>query len=159
LVAAARTPWCCRRRRPRPRSSSPIWDRASTPTTRNGSFAASESPTRRHIFLSWQRSEGLDGNEHDFYVRQLWDWKASIDLANVTEAGLHAYTRACGWALARAHARSGDRLSIAAYLGKSASFDQAIVRFATAYADQNERDYWRLADAVATAEVAAVAGV
>ena len=111
------------------------------------------------IFLSWQRSEGLDGNEHDFYVRQLWDWKASIDLANVTEAGLHAYTRACGWALARAHARSGDRLSIAAYLGKSASFDQAIVRFATAYADQNERDYWRLADAVATAEVAAVAGV
>ena len=111
------------------------------------------------IFLSWQRSEGLDGNEHDFYVRQLWDWKASIDLATVTEAGLRAYTRACGWALARAHARSGDRLAIAAYLGKGASFDQAIVRFATAYADQNERDYWRLADAVATAEVAALAGV
>ena len=69
------------------------------------------------IFLSWQRSEGLDGSEHDFYVRQLWDWKASADLSTMSEAGLHAYTRACGWSLARAHARSGDRLAIAAYLG------------------------------------------
>ena len=69
------------------------------------------------LFLSWQRSEGLDGKEHDFYVRQLWDWKASIDLSTMTESGLHAYTRACGWSLARAHARSGDRLAIAAYLG------------------------------------------
>ena len=65
------------------------------------------------LFLNWQRSKGLDGQVHDFYVRQLWDWKASIDLATISESGLHAYTRACGWSLARAHARSGDRLAIA----------------------------------------------
>ena len=69
------------------------------------------------VFLGWQRSLGLDGAEHDFYIRQLWDWKASIDLSTMSESGLHAYTRACGWSMARAHARSGDRLAIAAYLG------------------------------------------
>jgi len=111
------------------------------------------------IFLSWQRSEGLDGEEHDFYVRQLWDWKASADLSTLSESGLHAYTRACGWSLARAHARSGDRLAIAAYLGAGSRFDQAIARFSTAYADQNERDHQRLADAVAAGEVAAESGV
>ena len=78
------------------------------------------------IFLSWTRSMGLDGTEHDFYVRQLWDWKASIDLSTISESGLHAYTRVCGWSLARAHARSGDRLAIAAYLGRGQSFDEAI---------------------------------
>jgi hypothetical protein len=111
------------------------------------------------IFLSWQRSEGLDGNEHDFYVRQLWDWKASADLSTLTESGLHAYTRACGWSLARAHARSGDRLAIASYLGKGDAFDRAIARFSTAYADQNERDHQRLADAVAAGDVAAEFGI
>ena len=111
------------------------------------------------IFLSWQRSEGLDGKEHDFYVRQLWDWKASIDLSTMTESGLHAYTRACGWSLARAHARSGDRLAIAAYLGAGSQFDRAIARFSRAYADQNERDHQRLADAVAEGDLAAENGV
>jgi uncharacterized protein (DUF2252 family) len=111
------------------------------------------------IFLGWQRSEGLDGKEHDFYVRQLWDWKASADLSTLSEDGLHAYTRACGWSLARAHARSGDRLAIAAYLGRGAAFDRAIVRFAAAYADQNELDHQRLADAVAAGEVSAESGV
>ncbi len=111
------------------------------------------------IFLGWQRSEGLDGREHDFYVRQLWDWKASADLATMSEAGLHAYTRACGWSLARAHARSGDRLAIAAYLGAGPVFDRAIARFATAYADQNELDHQRLADAAAAGEVAAEFGI
>jgi uncharacterized protein (DUF2252 family) len=111
------------------------------------------------IFLSWQRSEGLDGAEHDFYVRQLWDWKASADLSTMSEAGLHAYTRACGWSLARAHARSGDRLAIAAYLGAGPRFDRAMARFASAYADQNERDHARLAEAVAAGEVAARLGV
>ena len=110
------------------------------------------------IFLSWQRSEGLDGKEHDFYVRQLWDWKASVDLSTMSESGLHAYTRACGWSLARAHARSGDRLAIAAYLGAGSSFDKAIARFSAAYADQNELDHQRLADAVAAGEVAAESG-
>jgi uncharacterized protein (DUF2252 family) len=111
------------------------------------------------VFLGWQRSEGLDGKEHDFYVRQLWDWKASIDLSTMSESGLHAYTRACGWSLARAHARSGDRLAIAAYLGRGSRFDQAIARFSAAYADQNELDHKRLADAVAAGEVAALRGV
>ena len=111
------------------------------------------------IFLSWQRSEGLDGKEHDFYVRQLWDWKASADLSTLSESGLHAYTRACGWSLARAHARSGDRLAIAAYLGASSTFDQAIAPFSTLYADQNELDHQRLAEAVAAGDVPAESGV
>jgi uncharacterized protein (DUF2252 family) len=111
------------------------------------------------VFLGWQRSTGLDGNEHDFYVRQLWDWKASIDLSTMSESGLHAYTRACGWSMARAHARSGDRVAIAAYLGTGTKFDKAIARFSSAYADQNERDYRRLADAVAAGEITAVTGV
>jgi uncharacterized protein (DUF2252 family) len=115
--------------------------------------------TAADIFLSWQRNVGLDGNEHDFYVRQLWDWKASVDLSAMSESGLRAYGRACGWSLARAHARSGDRLAIAAYLGKGSKFDQAIVRFAKAYADQNALDHRRLAEAVATGEVAAETGV
>jgi uncharacterized protein (DUF2252 family) len=111
------------------------------------------------IFLGWQRSAGLDGKDHDFYIRQLWDWKASIDLSTMSESGLHAYTRACGWSLARAHARSGDRLAIAAYLGTGSTFDRSIARFATAYADQNERDHQRLAEAVAAGEVVAQFGV
>jgi uncharacterized protein (DUF2252 family) len=110
------------------------------------------------VFLSWQRSEGLDGKEHDFYVRQLWDWKASIDLSTMSYDGLHAYVRACGWSLARAHARSGDRLAIAGYLGGGPSFDKAIAQFSAAYADQNELDHQRLADAVAAGEVSAMRG-
>jgi len=105
------------------------------------------------VFLGWQRSEGLDGNEHDFYIRQLWDWKASVDLSTMSESGLHAYTRACGWSLARSHARSGDRLAIGAYLGSGPKFDRAIARFATAYADQNDLDHQRLAEAVSAGEV------
>ncbi len=108
------------------------------------------------VFLSWQRSEGFDGKEHDFYVRQLWDWKASIDLSTMTYWGLHAYVRACGWSMARAHARSGDRLAIAAYLGAGPNFDKAIARFSAAYADQNERDHQRLVDAVAAGEITAL---
>lgn len=111
------------------------------------------------VFLGWQRSTGLDGLDHDFYIRQLWDWKASIDLSTMDESGLRAYTRACGWSMARAHARSGDRLAIAAYLGSGPKFDEAIGRFAAAYADQNDLDHQRLADAVASGEVHAVTGV
>jgi len=111
------------------------------------------------VFLGWQRSVGLDGKEHDFYIRQLWDWKASIDLTTMTESGLHAYTRACGWSMARAHARSGDRLAIAAYLGGGESFDRAIARFSAAYADQNERDHQRLAEACAAGELVAEHGI
>jgi uncharacterized protein (DUF2252 family) len=111
------------------------------------------------IFLSWQRSEGLGGQEHDFYVRQLWDWKASVDLSAMSRKGLHAYARACGWSLARSHARSGDRLAIAGYLGSGSNFDEAIVRFSAAYADQNELDHQRLAEAVTAGDVVAELGI
>jgi len=111
------------------------------------------------VFLGWQRSQGLDGKEHDFYIRQLWDWKASMELSRMGYSGLHAYSRACGWSLARAHARSGDRIAIAAYLGTGPRFDEAIARFSAAYADQNELDYERLVEAVRAGEVRAVRGV
>jgi uncharacterized protein (DUF2252 family) len=100
------------------------------------------------IFLGWIRATGIDGNERDFYVRQLWDWKISVNPENFTPSSLSAYGRACGWTLARAHACSGDRISIAAYLGKGPAFDQAIAEFADAYANQNERDYEQVAAAV-----------
>jgi uncharacterized protein (DUF2252 family) len=107
------------------------------------------------IFLGWTRATGVDGLEHDFYVRQLWDWKASGDLAGMTDTAFGAYTRTCAWSLARAHARTGDRLAISAYLGSGASFDKALARFASAYADQNERDHQALADAAASGRIVA----
>jgi uncharacterized protein (DUF2252 family) len=108
------------------------------------------------IFLGWQRIEaGLDGRTRDFYVRQLRDWKFSLDIETMVPAGMRMYASLCGWTLARAHARSGDRIAIAAYLGGSDAFDQAIAKFASAYADQNERDYQSLVDAVASGRVTA----
>jgi hypothetical protein len=101
----------------------------------------------------------MDGEQRDYYVRQLWDWKASVDLSTMRYRGLRAYARACAWSLARMHARSGDRLAIAAYLGRSPKFDRAIARFAVAYANQNELDHLRLAEAVAVGEVPAAQGV
>lgn len=93
------------------------------------------------IMLGWIRTEGLDGVERDYYVRQLWDWKFSADIDSMTPVSLGIYARLCGWTLARGHARSGDRIAIAAYLGTGEVFDKAISEFAVAYADQNERDY------------------
>jgi uncharacterized protein (DUF2252 family) len=101
------------------------------------------------IFLGWQRVEaGIDGKQRDFYVRQLRDWKFSIDVQAMIPYGMQLYGELCGWTLARAHARSGDRIAIAAYLGGSDVFDRAVTQFAAAYADQNERDYRALLDAV-----------
>ena len=105
------------------------------------------------IFLGWCRATGLDGRERDFYVRQLWDWKRSADVERLSARGLEVYARICGWTLARAHARSGDRIAIAAYLGGSDAFDQAIAEFAAAYADQNERDYQELLTAVSAGRI------
>ncbi len=99
------------------------------------------------IFLGWLHVEsGIDGQERDFYGRQLKDWKGSAEIEQMVPKGMAAYGRLCGWTLARAHARSGDRIAIAAYLGKGPSFDRAIVEFSHAYAEQNERDYKALAD-------------
>jgi uncharacterized protein (DUF2252 family) len=108
------------------------------------------------IFLGWQRAEaGLDGKQRDFYIRQLRDWKYSIDIEALVPRGMRTYGELCGWTLARAHARSGDRIAIAAYLGSSNVFDQAITQFAAAYADQNERDHQSLLDAVASGRLTA----
>jgi uncharacterized protein (DUF2252 family) len=108
------------------------------------------------IFLGWQRTEaGLDGRPRDFYVRQLRDWKFSVDIENILPSGMRLYGELCGWTLARAHARSGDRIAIGAYLGGSDAFDRAITEFASAYADQNERDHQSLVDAVASGRIIA----
>jgi uncharacterized protein (DUF2252 family) len=111
------------------------------------------------IFLGWQRSEvDPDGRPHDFYVRQLRDEKFSADIEAMSAAGMRAYGELCGWTLARAHARSGDRIAIAAYLGQAAVFDRAIAEFAAAYADQNERDHQALSAAVVSGRVTATTG-
>jgi hypothetical protein len=106
------------------------------------------------IFLGWFR--GTEGR--DFYWRQLKDMKGSAVVENMSPDELILYARLCGWALARAHARSGDRLQIAAYLGKSERFDVAVADFAQAYADQNERDHAALLAAVKSGRVPAEAG-
>jgi uncharacterized protein (DUF2252 family) len=112
------------------------------------------------IFLGWIRNpRGLDGRSRDFYLRQLWDWKASVDLDTILPRGLLLYARACGWTLARAHACSGDRIAIAAYLGRGNVFERALVEFAAAYADLNERDHAALVAAVRAGQIEAQEGV
>jgi hypothetical protein len=111
------------------------------------------------IFLGWDRLTGFDGVTRDYYVRQLWDWKVSANLKVMSMRMLLLYARMCGWTLARAHARSGDRIAIAAYLGSSDVFDQALANFAVAYAAQNEQDYQALVQAVKSGRIAAQTGV
>jgi uncharacterized protein (DUF2252 family) len=108
------------------------------------------------IFLGWQRvTSGLDNQTRDFYVRQLRDWKFSLDIGTMVPRGLRLYGQLCGWTLARAHARSGDRIAIASYLGASDTFDQAITEFSAAYADQNEKDHEALLAAVTSGRIVA----
>ena len=112
------------------------------------------------IFLGWLHVEsGLDGRERDFYVRQLKDWKGSAEIEQMVPEAMAAYGTLCGWTLARAHARSGDRIAIASYLGNSDSFDRAILQFSEAYADQNDRDYKKLAKAVKSGKITAETGL
>jgi len=100
------------------------------------------------IFLGWQRVVDIDGQIRHYYLRQLHDWKGSAEVEIMRVPGATLYARMCGSALARAHARSGDRIAIASYLGRSDVFDRALADFSARYADQNERDYEALVKAV-----------
>jgi hypothetical protein len=111
------------------------------------------------IFLGYVRVTGIDGLTRDFYVRQLRDWKGSAEIETMRPDGLLGYGEVCGWTLARAHARSGDRVAIAAYLGGGAAFDEAVADFAAAYADQNERDHASLLAGIASGRITAEIGV
>jgi uncharacterized protein (DUF2252 family) len=112
------------------------------------------------IFLGWLHvPAGMDGQPRDFYGRQLKDWKGSAEIEQMVPRGMTTYGRLCGWTLARAHARTGDRIAIAAYLGNGDAFDRAILEFSKAYADQNERDYQRLVDAVKSGRIVAQTGL
>jgi uncharacterized protein (DUF2252 family) len=112
------------------------------------------------LFLGWNRTGAdLDGTRRDSYVRQLYDWKGHVDIERIAPSGFDAYGRLCGSTLARAHARSGDRIAVAAYLGSGGVFDHAVADFAERYADQNERDYAAFEEAVRSGRVEAETGV
>jgi uncharacterized protein (DUF2252 family) len=111
------------------------------------------------VLLGWLTAEGLDGRKRDFYVRQLWDGKGSAEIEAMGPQTMAGYAELCGWSLARAHARTGDRAAISAYLGKGDAFDQAIAEFSEAYADQNESDYQALLDAESAGDLTVERGV
>jgi len=111
------------------------------------------------IFLGWDEVEGIDGVRRDFYIRQLRDWKGSVDTDQMVPESMAVYGRLCGWTLARAHARSGDRFAIAAYLGSGKSFETAIASFSESYADQNQRDYEALQRAAADGRIVVESGL
>jgi hypothetical protein len=116
--------------------------------------------TASDIFLGWERVEaGIDGRSHDYYMRQLWDWKASADIESMDARTLEIYGQMCGWVLARSHARSGDPIAIGSYLGSGKTFDEAMVRFSRTYADQNERDHQHLLDEIAAGRLEAEMGI
>jgi uncharacterized protein (DUF2252 family) len=111
------------------------------------------------IFLGWLRAQPTGGRDEDYYIRQLRDWKMSAVIEEMDPRSMDLYAGLCGWTLARAHARAGDRIAISAYLGKSTKFDNAIADFAETYADQNERDHAALAAAVAAGRLEAQSGM
>lgn len=109
--------------------------------------------------LGWYRLKAWDDREHDFYVRQLWDGKSSVEIAHLSAEGFCAYGEACGWTVARGHARSGDRVAMAAYLGTTHAYESAIGEFAVRYAHTSEADHERLVEAIALGSIAAEPGV
>jgi len=112
------------------------------------------------IFLGWLHvDEGFDGRARDFYGRQLKDWKGAAEIELMNPKALATYGWLCGWTLARAHARSGDAIAIASYLGNGDSFDRALVEFSKAYAEQNDRDYQALVKAVKSGRIEAQTGL
>jgi uncharacterized protein (DUF2252 family) len=111
------------------------------------------------IFLGWERAQGTDGMERDFYVRQLRDMKGSAVVEQMDPPGMAMYGQLCGWTLARAHARTGDPVALATYLGADDAFPDAIVAYAESYADQNERDYAAFLEAIRSGRLQAESGV
>ena len=111
------------------------------------------------LLLGWYHVVGFDGRPYDFYVRQLWDGKGSFSVETMAESTWREYAGMCAWVLARAHARTGDRIAIAAYLGTGDVFDRAMADFAAAYAEQNQQDFEALREAVDTGRVRAEIGV
>ena len=111
------------------------------------------------ILLGWERAAGFDGMSRDFFIRQLWDRKGSAEVELMHARGMTIYANLCGWTLARAHARSGDLVAIASYVGGSDTFDGALADFAETYADQNERDHAALQQAIADGSITATLGV
>jgi uncharacterized protein (DUF2252 family) len=111
------------------------------------------------IMLGWLHTTGLDGEERDFYIRQLWDAKGSAMVEVMEPNAMEAYAELCAWTLARAHARSGDAVAIGSYLGSGDVFDKSMATFAERYADQNERDYEALKEAVDSGRVKAETGL
>jgi uncharacterized protein (DUF2252 family) len=111
------------------------------------------------IFLGWESVAGFDGATRDFYVRQLRDWKGAAVIEAMDPAGMRQYAALCGWTLARAHARTGDRIAISAYLGEDEAFDRALGEFAERYADQTEHDHAALGTAIREGRVPAQAGI
>jgi uncharacterized protein (DUF2252 family) len=105
------------------------------------------------MLLGWTTVTSLDGVTRDYYVRQMWDWKTSPDLDAMDHQSMRVYARVCGWTLARAHARSGNRHAISAYLGSGGAFTRAMQQFAEAYADQNRRDYEAFLRAIAEGQI------
>jgi hypothetical protein len=112
------------------------------------------------IFLGWVHvPKGADGKPRDFYVRQLKDWKGSAQIELMDAVAMEIYGKLCGWTLARAHARSGDRIAIASYLGGGDAFDRAILEFSEAYGEQNDRDYGELVQAAKDGRITAQTGL
>jgi uncharacterized protein (DUF2252 family) len=111
------------------------------------------------IFLGWQSAAGFDGERRDFFIRQLRDWKGAAVVEDMNPKALRVYGRLCGWVLARAHARSSDRIAIAAYLGDDDTFDRALVQFAERYADRTERDHAMLAEAARRGVITVQTGI
>jgi uncharacterized protein (DUF2252 family) len=110
------------------------------------------------IFLGWQRIEGIDGQTRDFYVRQLWDMKGTV-VEKMDPRGMTMHGQLCGWTLARAHAISGDRIALTTYLNSDDAFPEAMVEYAEAYADQNDRDYRVFLDAIKSGRLEADSGL
>ena len=151
---------CSSRRRRRSPRCSPVSraEQVHEPGSARRGRAAPDAGHQRH--LPWLAARpGQDGVERDYYIRQLRDWKFSLPIEQMPPSGMAIYAGLCGWTLARAHARSGDRVALAAYLGSSDKFDNAIADFAETYADQNERDHGELSDAVRSGRAEAQAGL